>query len=488
MLGGALAVIGLLVAQAIPSAAAPAAQPRVINGVPGNPAEFPFLAALIRNEVLASLGAFEAQFCAGTLTSPSTVVTAAHCVVDQDSGLVRAPDSISIGFGANLRDPAIRIVPVQSIAVNPTYSRQAASNDVAVITLAAPVTDIPFIQPLAPAEASVYTSIGSPVRVAGWGNMATTGKNFPDAFMVGDLIVFPDFSCGGGEPYSVNGVAFLGFGPDEANPATMLCAGGVTPALARVDSCQGDSGGPLIGGTGANARLVGIVSWGNECAQTFPGVYTRVAAEYEFIKANGGLGTVTPPPANSAPIAPPTITVKAQSGAVRISFVAANDGVTVKAFAATVLDPITGQVVNCFSQPRGDGGPAVCIAPGLTNGTVYSVSAISGNTVGNSPVSAATLVTPLAVPTPGRIRKATPLRGGIAVFKVTPTADNGSPLLAHRVICMPIPTGSIRMTKVTGSTVTLKRLKPGTDYSCILRARNALGAADSLPVVISTKG
>jgi secreted trypsin-like serine protease len=485
--GGVIAAVSLLLVQTLPSFAAPSVAPRIINGTPGNPAEFPFLVALLNNDLLGPYGAFKAQFCAGTLTGPTTVVTAAHCVVNQDSGVVQQPAKISIGIGANLRDPGLRIIGVTQITVNPDYSRRASSNDVAILTLAQAVTDVASIAPLTPAEAPAYTAVGSLVRVAGWGNMSTTGEVFPDAFYVGDLVVFPDSTCGRGQPYLLNGVPFDGFTEAQADPVSMLCAGGVTPALLRVDSCQGDSGGPLIGGTGPGARLIGIVSWGNDCANTYPGVYTRVSAEYDFIKANTGGGTVPPPPTSSAPIAAPIITVQAQSGAVRVSFVAAPDGTTVKAFAASVLDPVTGLIVNCFSQPRGDGGPAVCIATGLTNGIAYSVNAISGNNVGNSPVSAATVVTPHAVPTPGRIRKATALSGGRAVFKLTPTADNGSPLLSHRVICLPIPSGPFRVARVSGATVTIDRLQAGTDYSCFVRARNALGPADSLPITVSAR-
>lgn len=54
----------------------------------------------------------------------------------------------------------------------------------------------------------------------------------------------------------------------------MICARATSPSR---DACQGDSGGPLV----ANGYLVGIVSWGEGCANSlYPGVYTRVS-EYE---------------------------------------------------------------------------------------------------------------------------------------------------------------------------------------------------------------
>lgn len=59
--------------------------------------------------------------------------------------------------------------------------------------------------------------------------------------------------------------------------ASMLCANATQPAR---DACQGDSGGPLV----SNNLLVGIVSWGEGCAElSYPGVYTRVSSYYSWI-------------------------------------------------------------------------------------------------------------------------------------------------------------------------------------------------------------
>ena len=57
----------------------------------------------------------------------------------------------------------------------------------------------------------------------------------------------------------------------------MVCAVGSNPPR---DACQGDSGGPLVVGS----HLIGIVSWGEGCANTnYPGVYTRVSAYNSWI-------------------------------------------------------------------------------------------------------------------------------------------------------------------------------------------------------------
>ena len=57
----------------------------------------------------------------------------------------------------------------------------------------------------------------------------------------------------------------------------MLCAGG--PGLG-MDTCQGDSGGPLTHQFAPDQyQLVGVVSWGRDCAKSY-GVYSDVACKY----------------------------------------------------------------------------------------------------------------------------------------------------------------------------------------------------------------
>jgi trypsin len=50
---------------------------------------------------------------------------------------------------------------------------------------------------------------------------------------------------------------------------------------------QGDSGGPLVHVSGGQAIVVGVVSFGNGCADPYvPGVYARVTKFLGWIQAN----------------------------------------------------------------------------------------------------------------------------------------------------------------------------------------------------------
>ncbi len=457
-----------------PATAAPTVAPRIINGDPAIPAEFPWLVSLLVAERLDREGPFQAQFCAGTLTTPTTVVTAAHCIVDQETGTLRQPGSIVVGVGASLKDPSLRVVRVTQAVPSPDYIRKTAGNDIAVLTLAEPVTTVPGLPPVSPQEAGALTGVGSPVSTAGWGNTATTGKAYPETFRIGRMVVFPDGACGQGESYTVNGITFKGFSAREADARIMLCAAGVAPSGGTIDACQGDSGGPLVAGTGSAARLVGVVSWGEDCASRYPGVYTRIAAEFDFLAAQGAVPVATV----TDPLTPPLVKVEARSGRLLISFTTPTGTPPISGFAATVVDPATGQVWTCFAEPRRAGRPSDCTVGGLTNGTAYSVTGIAGAEQGNSNPSDPITATPQPVPDAGRITRLTSPRPLTAVARVTPTEANGVELTANQVVCTPVKGGRPVAADITSSRVTITGLKP-TRYSCVVQAANALGQTSS---------
>jgi hypothetical protein len=150
-------------------------------------------------------------------------------------------------------------------------------------------------------------------------------------------------------------------------------------------------------------------------------------------------------------------------------------------FAASAVDPATGVVTNCFANPTKDGSASYCTIVGLTNGTAYQVTAISGSPQGNSPPTAAIAATPVPVPTAGIIRKySEPSRGKVR-FLVSPSQDNGAPLTANDLICQRSPSKPQMSVAIDARIVTMSGLRRGR-YLCYVQATNQYGSTMS-PVV-----
>lgn len=378
------AVVALvaLVGAAVPVSANSPLRPTVVGGGSGQADEFGFVASILDAQVYRKAGAYQAQFCAGSLTSPTTIVTAAHCLVDQRTGRPYSSDGLLVAFGSDLRSPSLRTIGVEDFTVHPDYRVKTNRNDLAVLYLAQPVEDYPTIAPPTGADVAAYTAAGTAAKVAGWGNTRARGNRYPTRLNVGNVRVFPDRACGSGKGYQVDGVSFDGFTDREADARSMLCAAGATPAGDVVDACQGDSGGPLVAGAGDARRLIGVVSWGQRCATLLPGVYTRITAQSDFLIDAGVLPDI-------APILAPEVSVTSPSPKeIRVRVQAPVDGTQIEAFAVTATDTATGQAYACTSTPKPGKRTRACFIDGLPTGSQFRIEAISGNSSGNSPVSA----------------------------------------------------------------------------------------------------
>ena len=212
--------------------------------------EYPHMASVERD------GGF---ICGGSLVAPGFVLTAAHCVADAPTAKYR------VGLGSvSLSAPTERL-DVAAVTVHESYGKpQAASNDVALLRLAAPSKQTPI--ELLPVTEMRRWAPGRPVTVTGWGARVTfdlLGVSASDRLQAVTTTRRSDASCAA----SVGG---------DFDAQSELCAGEVTGFK---DSCQGDSGGPLIvDGPGGAPALIGVVSFGFGCGvPTQFGVYARVA-------------------------------------------------------------------------------------------------------------------------------------------------------------------------------------------------------------------
>ncbi|CAM2890091.1 serine protease [Saccharomonospora xinjiangensis] len=198
------------------------------------------------------------QFCGGTVVSSTRVLTAAHCAVavdESDLGVVVGRERIASSAGDE--------VSVADVWVAPGYRDPLSGDDIAVLTLSEPVSVSPARLPRSSDE-HLYKP-GTMATVVGWGRLFENGPK-PGTLHAADVPLVSDSECA---------ATFRSFDAD-----TMVCAGYDSGG---VDACQGDSGGPLL----VKGTVIGIVSWGDGCAeQGKPGVYTRVSAYAEHLRSD----------------------------------------------------------------------------------------------------------------------------------------------------------------------------------------------------------
>jgi secreted trypsin-like serine protease len=220
---------------------------KIVGGDEAEEGQFP---ALIAVAYSGEGTPFQRQFCGGSLIAEDVVLTAAHCVDE-----LSADDVVVFSGSIDLESPDLVETEVVDVHVAHDYNEPVdLANDWALLKLDESLDIEPIDVGTEPEEFETITT-------AGWGE---TGSGYPTVARWVELPFVDDEACE--DAYS-----------DSFDAQTMLCAGDLENG--GIDSCQGDSGGPAMApDEDGELILVGIVSWGEGCAEPgYPGVYSEVA-------------------------------------------------------------------------------------------------------------------------------------------------------------------------------------------------------------------
>uniref|UniRef100_A0A182Q656 Peptidase S1 domain-containing protein n=1 Tax=Anopheles farauti TaxID=69004 RepID=A0A182Q656_9DIPT len=215
-------------------------------------------------------------FCGGTLINERYVLTAAHCLRDNDVAQVRLGEydlnsTIDCDkHGECAASP--QDIPVERIISHDMYSGRYKVNDIGLIRLARKASLNDMVQPICLPVTPGLRTDQTIYFVAGWGQ--THNAVSSEKLQYTKLELMPNDECTRRWQQSVRHIKIVD---------SQMCAIGTDLA----DNCSGDSGGPLKSISVANSRFVqyGVVSFGlRTCGkQSAPGVYTRVESYIDWI-------------------------------------------------------------------------------------------------------------------------------------------------------------------------------------------------------------
>lgn len=236
--------------------------PKIVGGSDTQAGAWPWVVALYYRD-----RSGDRLLCGASLVSSDWLVSAAHCVYRRNLDPTRWTAVLGLHMQSNLTSPQVVRRVVDRIVINPHYDKRRKVNDIAMMHLEFKVNYTDYIQPICLPEENQTFTPGRMCSIAGWGYNKINGSTV-DVLKEADVPLVSNEKCQQQLPeYDIT--------------ESMLCAG---YEEGGTDSCQGDSGGPLMCQENNRWFLVGVTSFGVQCAlPNHPGVYARVSQFIEWI-------------------------------------------------------------------------------------------------------------------------------------------------------------------------------------------------------------
>ncbi|XP_055604203.1 collagenase-like [Uranotaenia lowii] len=240
---------------------------KIVNGIDAEYGRFPYFVMLF-----AEINSDEAELCGGSLLSEIWVLTAAHCLQNAFTVLIRLGAIYSEPENPDGSDDGSLVFNSTDFIIHEDYDPDTLQNDIAVVRIPEAVQFSDRIGPVRlPSGQDSY--LGRDAIACGFGYERTNGEP-SDRLKYIELNVFDNTACSVVYPGSVF--------------RSTLCAIG----RQRKSICQGDSGGPLT--LENSSILIGVTSFGSRiagCERGFPQGFARVTEFTQWILEHTGVGT-----------------------------------------------------------------------------------------------------------------------------------------------------------------------------------------------------
>ncbi|XP_059051625.1 serine protease Hayan-like [Achroia grisella] len=246
----------------------------IVGGENADQGEFPHMAAI-------GFTNFDDGYnfsCGGSLISPRFVLTAGHCTrnlraKDPEPVIVRLGDQNidpSVSDGANPVD-----VPIKRIHKHPDYRPPARYNDIALLELN---LDMEIDSDIRPACLWQQNGFGGETKAiaTGWGTVNPDTREVAKDLQKVSVNLLNNTDCA--KLLDTRHSNLRGLSPSQ------MCAGELR---GRKDTCRANSGSPLqIPSKDKQCifHIIGITSFGEQCANGPPAVYTRISSYLDWIE------------------------------------------------------------------------------------------------------------------------------------------------------------------------------------------------------------